>query len=163
MVKWDLSLPEQIEKSSHLVLTRLSLHRHRERKTPLTEQMNNETILEDVSSMHINHGGQLWQEMQRQEAHEFPSALFFYLSISLSLQNQISGQLEILQLPEAKILCWDGKSGDGFGKILQPVWKIETIWTKNALIFWQFGGYLVWPSVIQNRKYFMNHIQQREQ
>lgn len=39
------------------MLTRLSLHRHGERKTPLTEQMNNETILEDVSSMRINRWG----------------------------------------------------------------------------------------------------------
>lgn len=74
----------------------------------------------------------------------------------------MSGQLEILQLPEAKILGWAGKSGSGVGKILQPVWKIETIIDKNAFIFEQFGDYLVWPSVIQNKKYFMNNIQQRE-
>lgn len=73
-----------------------------------------------------NPSGSAWAGDPKAEVYFVPSnlnALLLLVHKSVFSETDV-WTTEILQLPDAKILGWDGKSSGGLGKILQPVRSI---------------------------------------
>lgn len=79
--------------------------------------------------------------------------LIFYLSVSLSLQTQMSGELEFLSYLKQKFWNEIVKVVVVLVRSFILSEKIQTMRDKNALIFEPFAGYLVWPSKQETYEY----------